>query len=177
MRRTALGVIGLAVVLALGFAVAGLASSGSVTGALDSTSEATNEETNESTTEAPVKTKWRATLTPGQEVPKPTGVKVGAGGAFTLAVTEDGGKVSAAYKLTFKNLTGKAVAAHVHKGKPGKAGPVLFALCGPCKTGKTGTASLSKAVVASIRAGSAYVNVHTARNAGGELRGQVKKSG
>jgi hypothetical protein len=176
MRRTttaSLWVLAAAGVLVLGFAVSGLASSGGATGPLAETSE----ETTEATTEGPVATKWRAALTTAQEVPRPQGVKAGAGGTFAVTVTEDGGKYSASFKLVYKNLTGKAVAAHVHKGKPGKNGPVVVTLCGRCPNGKTGTASVSKAVVAAMKAGAAYVNVHTAKNPNGEIRGQVKKIG
>jgi hypothetical protein len=174
MRRTALGVVGLAVALALGFAVAGLASSGSATGALDSTSEVTSEETNESTTETTAPTKWVAALTARAEIPKPKGVKLGAAGTFSVTVKEGDSSSTASYKLTFRNLTGKAVAAHIHRGKPGKAGPVLLSLCGPCPSGKRGTASISKAVVNAVKSGAAYVNLHTAKNPGGEIRGQIK---
>lgn len=170
MRRTttaSLAVLGTVGVLGLGFAVSGLASSGAATGSV-ATSETT-------TTEGPVKTKWRAVLGTGQEVPKPTGVRAGAGGTFTVTVTQEAGKYTASFKLFYKNLTGKALAAHIHKAKPGKAGPVLLALCGPCSNGKSGTASISKAVAGAMMAGAAYVNVHTAKNPGGELRGQIKK--
>ena len=163
MRRTttaSLAVLAAVGVVGLGFAVSGLASSGATTGSLAGTSE----ETNESTSESPVKTKWRAALGAGQEVPRPKGVKAGAGGTFTVTLTEEGGEYSVSYKLVYRNLTGKAVAAHVHKGKPGRTGPVVLSLCGPCSSGKTGTAPVSKAVVAAMKAGAAYVNVHTAKN-------------
>lgn len=159
----ALGVLGSAAVLALGFAVAGLASSSGVTGVLAST------------TETP--TKHRAVLTGGAEVPKPTGLKAGAAGTFTVSVAKQGGKYVGTFKLSYRNLTGKAVAAHIHKGKPGKAGPVLVALCGPCISGKSGKVTFSQAVDTAIGAGVTYVNIHTAKNAAGEIRGQVKKAG
>ncbi len=50
----------------------------------------------------------------------------------------------------------------------------MVALCGPCKNGKKGTANVTKAQLATIKAGRAYVNLHTAKNAAGEIRGQVK---
>ena len=159
----ALGVLGSAAVLALGFAVAGLASSSGVTGVLAST------------TETPMK--HRAVLTGGAEVPKPTGLKAGAAGTFTVSVAKQGGKYVGTFKLSYRNLTGKAVAAHIHKGKPGKAGPVLVALCGPCISGKSGKVTFSEAVDTAIGAGVTYVNIHTAKNAAGEIRGQVKKAG
>lgn len=176
MRTTttaSLAVLATVGAVGLGFAVSGLAASGATTASLAGTSE----ETNASTSEAPVKTKWRSTLGAGQEIPKPKSVKTGAGGTFNVTVTEEGGRYTASFKLTYRNLTGKAAAAHVHKGKPGKAGPVVLALCGPCKNGQSGTASISKAVVAAMKAGAAYVNVHTAKNPAGEIRGQVRKLG
>lgn len=170
MRTTILVVVGAAIALTLGFAVAGMASSSSSKGVLGGT-------TNESTTETHQVTKWTAALRPGAEVPKPTGVKAGAAGTFTITVTDKGATYTATWKLTFKSLTGKAVAAHIHKGKAGKAGPVAISLCGPCTSGKSGTATVSEAAFKAMKAGLTYVNVHTAANAGGEIRGQVKKIG
>ena len=51
---------------------------------------------------------------------------------------------------------------------------VALALCGPCHSGQKGKGTLTHAQVAKIEAGSAYVNVHTQKNPGGEIRGQVK---
>ncbi len=173
MRNSILAVLGVAAALSLGFAVAGLASSGSSSGA----AAETNESTTESTTESPSATTWKATLRAAAATPRPTGVNAGAGGTFSATVTEQGGTYSAKWKLTFKSLTGKAVAAHIHKGKAGKAGAVVVALCGPCTSGKAGTTKLSEAVVKAMKAGLAYVNVHTKKNPAGEIRGQVKKVG
>lgn len=173
--RIAFAVLVIVGLVGLGFAVSGLASSQEQS-ALQATGDETNEDTNEDTSEAPSTTKWRAGLTTGQEIPKPTGVKPGAAGTFAISLTQDHGKYSASYTLTFKNLTGKAVGAHIHKGKAGKTGPVLVALCGPCTSGKAGKLkSVPLAAASAIKSGAAYVNVHTAKNAAGELRGQVKK--
>lgn len=162
----ALATTGVVAVLALGFAVAGLASSNGVTGTLVTTSE--------STTETPTVRTHSAALTARAEVPRPKGVKAGASGAFTVSVSASGGRYTATFRLTYRNLTGKAVAAHIHKGKPGKAGPVLATLCGPCTSGKGGKLTISKAVDAAIGSGATYVNVHTAKNPAGEIRGQLK---
>jgi CHRD domain len=119
------------------------------------------------------KTELKATLTPGQEVPKQA-VKA-PGGSGTFVATLGGSKLS--WKLTFRRLSGPAVAAHVHLGRPGKAGGVAVSLCGPCRTGVSGNATLTSAQVKAILRGGAYVNVHTAKNPNGEIRGQVTKGG
>lgn len=173
MRRivtTASGAVVVVVVLALGVAVAGLASSGSFSGFGATTSEETTE-----TTEKPTETTFLAVLSTGAEVPRPTGTKAGAAGTFNLTKTESSGSFTIAWQLGFKNLSGRAAAAHIHRGKVGKTGPVLVSLCAPCKSGQKGKAKISKGVAASIKSGGTYVNVHTAKNAAGEIRGQIKK--
>jgi len=118
-----------------------------------------------------------ANLKARSEVPRPTGVPVGATGLFTgKAVELANDKAKLTWRLTFAKLSGAAGAAHIHAGKVGKAGPVMVALCGPCRSGQRGTATLTHAQFAKIEAGATYVNVHTAKNAGGEIRGQVKVS-
>jgi hypothetical protein len=116
--------------------------------------------------------KLSAKLTARQEVPKPVGAVAAAGGTFTGTLA--GRKLT--WKLTFKGLTGKAVAAHIHLGKPGKAGAVLVPLCGPCRSGMARSVRVSARAHDALERGNAYVNVHTAKNAGGEIRGQVKST-
>lgn len=113
-----------------------------------------------------------ATLGTQAEVPAPAGAS--GKGSFSGHYKENAAGATLTWTLSFSGLTGAAVAAHIHLGKPGKAGAVLVPLCGPCKNGQTGTATIPKAVVADLESGSAYVNVHTAKNQGGEIRGQVK---
>ena len=114
-----------------------------------------------------------ARLTARQEVPRPKGNVRRATGSLAATVTREGTTGSLAWRLTFARLTGRAVAAHIHVGRVGRAGPVSVALCGPCRNGARGTATLSAAAIAAIEAGRAYVNVHTARNPAGEVRGQL----
>ena len=121
--------------------------------------------------------KVSATLKAGSETPKPVGTKAGATGAFSGSYKENAKGGVLTWKLTFSNLTGPATAAHIHKGKAGVAGPVIVPLCGPCKSGQTGTVKISKAVIAALEGHNTYVNVHTAKNQGGEIRGAVKVSG
>jgi len=111
------------------------------------------------------------------EVPKPTGVPNGAVGLFTgKAVELENDQARLSWRLAFSKLSGPAAAAHIHLGKPGKAGGVILALCGPCKNGQRGAATITHAQLRMIRTGGTYVNIHTAKNAAGEIRGQVKTS-
>ena len=116
------------------------------------------------------KMNFTAVLNAGQEVPHPTGTMSGASGKFTASVSG----TTITWKLTFAHLTGAASAAHIHGGKKGVSGAVLVPLCGPCKTGASGTAKLTSAEINSMKTGATYVNVHTAKNPNGEIRGQVK---
>jgi hypothetical protein len=120
--------------------------------------------------------KVSAGLTAGAEVPKPKGA-AGARGAFTGTYVEGKTGATLKWKLTFSHLTGKAVAAHIHGGKTGVAGPVIVPLCGPCRSGQAGTVHITKATVAALEGHRAYVNVHTPKNAAGEIRGQIKVAG
>jgi hypothetical protein len=120
--------------------------------------------------------KVSAVLTPGVETPHPKGA-ARAHGTFTGTYVENKTGATLKWKLTFLRLTGRAVAAHIHMGKPGVAGPVVVPLCGPCRNGLAGTTHISKAVVAALEGHRAYVNVHTAKNGGGEIRGQVHVAG
>jgi CHRD domain len=112
--------------------------------------------------------KLTAKLAARSEVPAPKAA-ARATGLFTASLS---GR-SLTWRLTFTRLTGRAVAAHIHLGKAGVAGPVAVPLCGPCLSGAHGKVAVSAKVRAALLARGAYVNVHTAKNAAGEIRGQV----
>jgi hypothetical protein len=121
--------------------------------------------------------KVAATLNAKQEVPAQA-VKNAAGvGGFTGTYVEAGKGATLKWKLTFAHLSGPALQAHIHQGKRGVAGNVIVPLCAPCKNGQTGTSKISAAVIKALEGGNAYVNVHTAKNPAGEIRGQVKVTG
>jgi hypothetical protein len=124
---------------------------------------------------------YKATMSAAQEVPKPTGARAGAGGVFSATATEHAKSSTLVWKLTFRKLSGAASAAHIHLGAKGKAGNVLVPLCAapakPCTSGMTGTVKIKKDVADALERGKAYVNVHTAKNPAGEIRGQVRLVG
>src|SRR5262245_21742417 len=117
--------------------------------------------------------KLSAALNIGQEKPIPKGTKLGASGRFTATLNG----TSLTWKLTFKNLSGPATAAHIHVGARKVAGPVVLPLCGPCTSPVTGgPTTLTADQVKDLLAGKYYVNVHTAKNPAGEIRGQIGKA-
>jgi len=117
--------------------------------------------------------KLKATLNAAQEVPTQAVANPAGVGSFTGTLT--GSKLK--WKLTFSKLSGPATAAHIHLGGKGKAGNVIVPLCGPCKSPMSGTAVLTSAVRDQIEKHGTYVNVHTAKNPAGEIRGQVSQHG
>jgi hypothetical protein len=120
---------------------------------------------------ASMSTKVSAKLTAKAEIPVQVVKNTKGTGSFTG--TLNGRKL--VWKLTFGKLTGPALAAHIHMGKAGKAGNVVVPLCAgtKCKSGVHGTATLTPAVLKAVKNGGAYVNVHTAKNPNGEIRGQI----
>lgn len=78
------------------------------------------------------------------------------------------------YEATYSGLTGPATAAHFHgPAAPGaNAGPVV-PIANPASPIK-GQATLTDAQIADLTAGKWYLNIHTAANPGGEIRGQVE---
>ena len=116
----------------------------------------------------------RTVLNAAQEVPSPNGAVSGAAGTFSATVTKSDTGASVSWQLSFNSLTGNAIAAHIHTGAVGSAGPVVLALCGPCTTPASGTGALTQAALDAIQAGTAYVNIHTPTNPAGEIRGQLE---
>lgn len=117
---------------------------------------------------------YRAKLTVRAEVPTPN-APARAAGNFSATITERRGQATIRWTLTFSRLSGRAVAAHIHRGAPGVAGAVVVPLCGPCRNGQTGRRVVDEDVVRPFARGGYYVNVHTAKNAAGEIRGQLRR--
>ena len=126
----------------------------------------------------------RTVLNAAQEVPPPAGVPANATGLFTGTLVKYGARGHFEWRLTYRNLTGEAQAAHIHAGRRGQAGNVLENLCGTdqapdCASGVTGDIAFhdspGRRALAQLHAGRTYVNVHTAANQTGEIRGQIPK--
>lgn len=118
---------------------------------------------------------YRTTLGTRAEVPRPN-APARASGVFTASVSRTQGKTTIRWTLTFRRLSGAAVAAHIHRGGAGVAGPVVVALCGPCRNGQNGRRVVDDELANRLRTGF-YVNVHTAKNPAGEIRGQLRRVG
>jgi len=114
-----------------------------------------------------------AGMSPKQEVPAPTASASAATGAFTGTVTATGNGADFTWKLVFASLTGPAAAAHLHVAPRKEAGPIIVPLCAPCTNNQTGRGHLTPGDVSALRAGRVYVNIHTAANPNGEVRGQI----
>ena len=137
-------------------------------------------------------TQFSATLSGFNETPQT--IFSSGTGTFTATLSDDG--TSLTYTLSYTGLTG-AFGAHIHLGAPGTSGGVAAFLCGgggkptcPASSGTvTGTITaadvrdLSAAqglaagnfagLIASMRAGATYANVHTGAHGGGEIRGPI----
>jgi hypothetical protein len=115
----------------------------------------------------------KTTLRASQERPKPKGKLARAKGTFTATVSRSGTTGVITWRLTFSKLSGRAIAAHIHSGARGKAGPVIVPLCAPCRSGARGRATVDGSVLDALESGRSYVNVHTKKNPAGEIRGQI----
>ena len=77
------------------------------------------------------------------------------------------------WKVTYSGLSGPATAGHFHgPALPGQNAGVVVPFNNPLSPIE-GTATLTPGQIADLMAGKWYVNIHTAANPGGEIRGQV----
>ena len=117
-----------------------------------------------------------ARLTAAQESPPQQVRNAKASGTFSATVRPGSNGYRLVWKLTFAHLTGRATSAYIHQGARRAHGAALLELCSPCKTRAAGAAYLSPPELALAQQGLLYVNVRTARNPAGEIRGQLRFS-
>jgi hypothetical protein len=97
-----------------------------------------------------------------------------SGGTGVAKVDLDTDAKTVSWIVTYGGLSGPATAAHFHgPAQPGRAAGVEVPLKGDLSSPITGSAAVSDAQIADLRAGQWYVNVHTAAHPAGEIRGQV----
>ncbi len=112
--------------------------------------------------------KFHATLDAATEVPP----KNSAGTGETVATLDTATKMLT-YTTTYSGLTGPATMEHFHgPAAPGTNAGVVVPFKDPA-SGVQQMSTLTDAQIADLEAGKWYVNVHTAANPGGEIRGQV----
>ena len=115
--------------------------------------------------------KMKADLTSAQQVPP-----VQSAGKGSAAVTFDTAAKRLSWTVNYSGLTGPATAAHFHgPADPGQNAGIAVPIPNPAPSPVTGSATLTDAQAADLTAGKYYVNIHTAANPGGEIRGQVTK--
>ena len=112
-----------------------------------------------------------ATLDAAQEVPAPKGTLPGAGGTATFEYDETDKTI--AYTVTVMNLTGPPLAAHIHQAPPGMPGSIRITLDQNNLAGGAPPLPVPEDLVEPLYDGGTYVNVHTAQNPSGEIRGQI----
>ena len=142
---------------------------------------------------APAKTKFSATLVGTNEVPA---VTTTAAGTMTLTKEDS---VNILYDIVTTARTDSITMAHIHAGAAGVNGPIMVwffpspasrapgtgGLTAAAVTGQVAIGRITKAgtafvapftwdsLLTRIQTGTAYANVHTRKNGGGEIRGQV----
>src|SRR5919112_4949675 len=136
-------------------------------------------------------------LTGYEEVPS---VSTTGNGTFNARISNDGSQIE--WELSYSDLEGAVQQAHIHFGQKSVTGPISVFLCTNLGNGPAGTqpcpappATISGTItavdvtnlanergisageldelIAAIRAGATYVNVHSTRWPGGEIRSQI----
>jgi hypothetical protein len=133
----------------------------------------------------------------------PLTISTTGGGSFHAKVANDGESFS--WTLSYEALEGSVLQAHIHFGAPAITGGISIFLCSNLGNGPAGTqacpaspatisgtaraadvigpagqgieAGAFDEIVAAMRSGFAYANVHSTKWPGGEIRGQLDGGG
>jgi hypothetical protein len=111
---------------------------------------------------------FKAQLSAADEVPPNNSTASGEAEATLDTATK-----TLQWTVTYSGLSGPAIGAHFHgPSEPGKNAGIVIPFpvaSSPIK----GSTVLSDAQVADVMGGKWYANIHTVRNPGGEIRGQL----
>lgn len=133
---------------------------------------------NDKTTAPKVET-FSAAMSGANETTPPALI-IGATGTTTITVNGN----DLHYTVTTANFatgttapgsTSTILPAHIHLGAVGVAGGIMVPLTATVNGTTSGTVTVADSVLTHLRAGDAYVNVHTAARPAGEIRGQLVK--
>ena len=92
----------------------------------------------------------------------------------TLSANLDKQTSLLSWTVTYSGLSGPATGGHFHgPAKVGQNAGVALPFTGSLESPIRGTATLTAAQMDAVMNGNWYVNLHTAANPGGEIRGQV----
>jgi len=110
----------------------------------------------------------QVSLSGSNEVPPVTSPASGSG---TVTVNADR---TVTARITVVGMT--PTAAHIHQGAPGSNGPVIvpFVKQGESTFVAADGAKMTEEQYTAYKAGNTYVNVHSAKSPGGEVRAQLK---
>ncbi len=113
---------------------------------------------------------YTAKLSGRSEIPK-----VDSKAKGKLDASFDSASKALKYTLTFEGLSGPATAAHFHgPATRAQSAGVIAPIGGVNPTSPvSGSVTLTDDQAKALQSGKIYVNIHTAANSGGEIRGQV----
>lgn len=116
-------------------------------------------------------TTLKASLSGASEVPATS-----SKGTGTVTATYDSSTKQLSYTIDYSGLSGPATAAHFHgPAAAGQNAGVAAAIAPPLASPIKGSVTLNDAQQNDLMSGKWYVNIHTAANKGGEVRGQLQK--
>jgi hypothetical protein len=115
---------------------------------------------------------FKADLASAAEVPPVTSPGKGSATASLDTTT-----TTLTWTVTYSGLSGPATAGHIHgPAALGANAGVLVPFSGDLASPIKGSATLTDAQVSDLEAGKLYVNLHTAANKPGEIRGQLLRT-
>jgi hypothetical protein len=115
---------------------------------------------------------FKADLASAAEVPPVTSPGKGSATASLDTTTK-----TLTWTVTYSGLSSPATAGHIHgPAALGANAGVLVPFSGDLASPIKGSATLTDAQVSDLEAGKLYVNLHTAANKPGEIRGQLLRT-